>query len=102
MSTTPRKFLKHIDVPESQDSKPAPLQVSRSFRIGCLIFREVVLAAIKLDNQPTPIAGEVGDMIADRHLPAKMIALALEQAQLMPQSTFCIGRIAAQVTCKKV
>ena len=45
-----------------------------------------MLAAVEFDDEPRTKAGEVDDVALDRRLPAKMVALALQRAQVLPQA----------------
>jgi hypothetical protein len=78
------KILKHVNVPESQNTKSPSLQLGRPSCVSNLIIKKVVLPAIQLNDQPPRVASEVGDVVADRHLPPKMIALAPQYAEFMP------------------
>ena len=62
------------------------------------ILHFIVLTAIKLDNQPAIVTGEVRDVCPNRNLAAEMAILVLEKPELLPQLLLRLSDIAAKFT----
>jgi hypothetical protein len=61
------RIAEHIIVPEAQDAIAFEFDGARAILFG--IFP--VLTAVHLDNQASPVAGEIDDVIADWDLATK-------------------------------
>lgn len=77
----PFHICQHIVVPKAQDEETRAFYGSASRFIGLV----PVLAAIKLDNQLCLQAQKIGDVPANRRLPAKLEAKDLAISQSLPQ-----------------
>ena len=77
-------------------------QVSITRAISSQPLVKIVLATIDLDHQPSRVAGKVNDQMIDRNLPAKVESPALEHAQAVPEFSFCISLVAAQLASTSV
>jgi hypothetical protein len=77
----------NLIVPEANYPIPLALQKfrPRDFPLGI----QIMLPTVRFDNQPSPMADEVDDIGADRHLPSELEAIDL--AHKRPQSLFCVA-----------
>src|SRR4051812_22752188 len=86
--------LDHLIVPEAHHPIAMCLQPQGSSLVFGLT--PIVLSAVDLDDQFLFEAGEVGDEVSDRHLPAKEVTADLSQADAEPEFLFGLGHLAAQ------
>ncbi len=52
-----------------------------------------MLAAIDFDNQTSVVANEIGNILAERHLPAEAMAVYLRRSQDSPNASLGIGHL---------
>jgi hypothetical protein len=93
------RFLiaQHIVVPKPQDAETFRVKPSGSrFIIG---LRVSMLPAIDLDDQSLRKAREVGDVSSNGSLAAKPEACELLSPQEIPEPSFGIGQLLAQIAC---
>lgn len=61
------RICENVVIPEAEDA----VALCFEDRGTCRVLFGAVLAAIGFDDQPRAVAGEVRDIVPDRHLPAK-------------------------------
>ena len=87
-------IVQNLVVPEPQDTVPLAFQELSAARP--LLRREIMLAAIDLDDQRYRVTDEVGNEPADRHLTAKSVPFGLPQSQHFPEPFLGFGHLAAE------
>ena len=83
----------YIIVPETQHLPALPFEPGRA---RCVRHAIRMLAAIDLYDQAPLHTGEIGDMVSDGMLSAKLIARDLPRPQRLPEPLFGIGQVMAQ------
>ena len=69
------RFREGLVVPHSEDLEPSLLEIPSSLLVVSEMF--LMLAAIKLYDQPRFDANEVSDVVSDRYLASKAISAKL-------------------------
>jgi hypothetical protein len=87
------RTLKHFVVPESNHAKSQTSKSARTLEVFKQSIR--VLPAIELDDQSRPDAHEIPDKSADQHLSAEPIAAQPAMPQVIPKTSFGVGRVRA-------
>jgi hypothetical protein len=85
--------LENVVVPESQDAIAVRLEIP-----GACFIRPMVgvLPAVGFDDKLELMAGEIGEVRADRRLTPEVVLLERRLPQMLPKLLFGFGRIAAQ------
>lgn len=84
----------HLMVPETQHSKACCLQKHLAPRIRLNL--QSMVAAIKLNDQPSIETDKIDDVRSDGLLPAELESIQPAVAQLVPKPRFHLGHLAAQ------
>jgi hypothetical protein len=87
------RFGQHTGIPETQDAIPHGLQRPRPLGIPSLVNLFAVLPAIQLHNKSLGKAGEVDDVTAYGHLPAKTVAINLPAPKAEPEFAFGVSHV---------
>src|ERR1700756_2205441 len=61
-----------------------------------------MLATVDFEDQADLVAQEIGNVPADRHLAAELVAVHLTRAQYLPEPFFRLGRVAPQRASSRV
>lgn len=83
-------------VPEAKDAIAACFQKTCSSFISPAFGFETMLLAIKFDNNPSPMTGEIRKIWSDRRLAAEMAAGDLDLFELSPELAFGRSSVAAK------
>ena len=89
-------IAKNVVVPKAEDANTYTIQILRTRSI---LFRQrfpSMSSAVELDNEPRLVAVEVGDVTADRDLPAEFRASEPTVAQGFPECSLSVGTPAPQ------
>jgi hypothetical protein len=78
---------------EPQNSKSIHSQKLFSASIASETIRFEMLAAVDLNDEFRCVANEIGDVRADRDLPAERCAVQPMGAKNAPYDAFCLGRV---------
>jgi len=90
------RILNDVVVPKSQDAIALAFEPARPHIVASGIFCFAVLRAIEFDDEPSGHAGEIGDVVSNRHLAAEMPAVQLECPEQAPEFAFSVGRVVAK------
>ena len=83
-----RHLSQHIVIPETQNTKAVPFDEACAIVVVRSSFH--MLTTIQLDHQLGVEAGEVGEVRADRALPAELVIVESSIAQVIPEQSFCV------------
>ena len=87
-------------IPEPEDGPAERLQLPLSEMISQDDVIAVVDSAVDFEDQPEAVAGEVGDILADRMLAAEAVAIDPGAAKSFPQSALRQTGGSALVSCE--
>jgi hypothetical protein len=87
-------LFEHIIVPKPKHPESKTLEVARPFRIVFLLFG--VLPTVEFQNEPSFQTNEIGDVIADRMLPAEAISSKLLFSYALPNEPLGISHVRAE------
>ena len=97
MTSSTASVSLNVAIPESQHAKSSCFNLAIPARILVLLL--LVLAAVQFDNELRLQASEIGDVGADRDLPAKSKPTELTPPQKAPQMTLGVGDLMSQPAC---
>jgi hypothetical protein len=75
----------HVQVPEAKDAKAESLKVLVSRSISRCLVVPRASAAVDLDNEVMPEAGEIHNEVLDWNLPPKIESIVTQAAEMHPQ-----------------
>jgi hypothetical protein len=87
--------LEHLAIPEADNLPAGPLQRLRP--LGVFGGSYGMLAAVQLNHQLGLGAGEIGDVVVDRILPAKFVTTQLAVPEPSPKLALDLGLVAPQI-----
>ena len=88
------RICEHLRIPEADYAKTMFGDDGGALRVSRRGIR--MLATIDLDDEPALEAGEIGDVGTDLDLTPKLQPLDLTVAQLRPENSLRLGRVAAK------
>ena len=90
-------FPQNLVIPESQHTKPFPLQMLLTHSVIGHLIHFGMMTAIQFDDQFMSEGNKIGNVGADGGLAAEFAA-ALLATKMKPQPTLGIGHVLAQMT----
>ena len=82
----PLRLGESLFIAEPEDGPAEAFQFDLSEVVSQYDVIQIVDSAVDLEDQPEPIAGEVGEIPADRVLAAEAMAVDLRAAEALPQT----------------
>ena len=92
----------HLLIGKSENAIAARIQISRAHLVVRPASFGAMLAAIQLNDEFGAMTAEIGDVLAERRLAAKVQTNLFEIAQAHPQDAFGIRHVAAKKARKRV
>jgi hypothetical protein len=92
----PIRFDQRLAIVEAQYLKAQLIHLGSAMRVAAHRSLIEMLPTIEFDNEPTFDASEIGEVPADRMLPAELVSTQLTGAKSLPDRAFSVGRSMAK------
>ena len=94
----PFRFDQRLAIVKAQYLKAQFIQLGSATRVVAHRNFTEMLPTIEFDNEPTIDASKIGEIPADRILPAELVSTQLTGAKSLPDRAFSVGRGTAKFT----
>jgi len=88
----PIRFDQRLAIVKAQYLKAQFIQLGSATRVVAHRNFTEMLPTIEFDNEPTIDASKIGEIPADRILPAELVSTQLTGAKSLPDRAFSVGR----------